>query len=223
MTGTVKTGGGLVGYQQPVIKPTPHVYDPRLRLTIKATRKKVHHICGFLPEEVRQRMNRKWKDVMKWMEATDGTVVLKAEDQPKLSISQAEWGAANMRVMFHLLQVGDLSRAQTEDYMSFTLMMHELSSIYEWQTVLDFDVRYRELQAQYEFRWGESCVHLEDVVLVRRLPPPAGGVGRGGGNGNNKRNNERRQAYDSNEKCRLFLRGDCPYGADCRYKHEKSD
>lgn len=168
-------------------------------------------------------MGKKRRDFMKWTETGDRTVILKAEEQTKLAITQAEWGAANMRVMFHLLQTGDLTRGQTEDYMSFTLMIHELASIYDWSSILEHDVRYRELQAQYGFRWGEPCSHLEDVVLVKRPPPPAGGAGRSSGSGGGRRYNERHPGYDANEKCRLFLKGECPYGVDCRYKHEKTE
>lgn len=87
-------------------------------------------------------MNRCKKEVMKWSENADGTIILKAEDQPKLSISQIEWGAANMRFIFNLLQEWDPKRTQTEDYMCFTLMIHELASI-DWQSALEDDICYR--------------------------------------------------------------------------------
>lgn len=128
-----------------------------------------------------------------------------------------------MRVMFHLLQTGELERGRMEDYLSLTLMMHELTTIYDWQSVLDYDIRYRELQAQYEFRWGVPCKHLEDIVLQRRPLNPPAGAGRGQGNGGHPRGGNQRPNYDAEEKCRLYLKGDCPYGADCRYQHKKSE
>ena len=41
-------------------------------------------------------------------------------------------------------------------------------SRYDWQSILDFDVCYREIQAEHGFRWGTPAANLESLVLINR-------------------------------------------------------
>ena len=76
------------------------------------------------------------------------TRVIRADDDyPYLGIRIEEWEAANMRLMNSLLSNGELKRDQIEFYFTFTTKIFEFADIYEWNSVLNFDYSYRELQA----------------------------------------------------------------------------
>ena len=110
--------------------------DPTVHLTIKASTKK----------PVRQRLARKRRENMRWMEGPDRTVSLKVDETVQVYLSQCEWSAANLRLMHHMIVEGQLPRSSSDDYLAYTVMIHEFTGKYDWQSVLDYDVRYRELQ-----------------------------------------------------------------------------
>ena len=101
----------------------------------------------FVPDQVRQRLAKKKWETLRWVEASDGSFSIQADDQAPAYLTQAEWGAANMRIMSHLIKVGDIQRPRVEEYMAYMVIVHELASRYDWASVLEFDVRYREQQA----------------------------------------------------------------------------
>ena len=149
-------------------RPTWDSFDPHVLLTVRATSKKALQPKDFVPEQVKQRIARRRRETLKWVEADDGSFSVQADDQALAYLTQAEWGAANMRLMAHLLKVGDLQRARVEDYMAYTVSIYELECRYEWISVLEYDARYREQQAEHGYQWGAPARHLESILLLPR-------------------------------------------------------
>ena len=184
--------------------------DPRTILTMKATSKKAVHITQFLTEKCkRRRQNRRKEFVIRSGQTDQQTMIFKTEEEhPYLGIHLEEWGAANCRLMNHLLSAGFLKRGDIEYYLAYTTKVFEFADIYEWSSVLNFDHTYRELQAEHGFQWGTFSPHMELQLLVPKRV---------------------RQSQDSQpiqrsqtEECRIFLaKGSCPFGPKCRYKHTK--
>ena len=200
-------------------------YDPTMLLTVKASTKKALQVTSFVPEAVKQRMAKRRRENLRWSEGPDGTVSLRPDDgNEQVYLSLAEWGAANIRLMHHLMTVAELPRSNIEDYLAYTVMIFDFATKYEWQSVLDFDVRYREQQAEHSFRWGTSAIHLESLLLTSRRqssgqkPAPKQHYGRRGGNGG-------RRAEDTgstDEICRIYAaKGECPYEDRCKFRHVK--
>ena len=207
--------GGAQGYAPPMTG-----YSHRSRLIIKATTKKAQQIQMFLPETVKQRQAKKNKELFNWSKGDDGAVVIKADNHlNKLNITKDEWGAANQRLCHYLLQTNELSRDNIEDYMSYTILIHEYADKYDWYSVLEYDHRYRELQAETGMSWGMAVDHLYDTVLIRKEKPHMPGP---------VKTNYREKSFgtgtkDSEALCCLHLKGDCPYGEYCKFKHVKRD
>jgi hypothetical protein len=176
--------------------------DPRTLLTIKATKKKVHHIKDFVTDQVKSRITKKRRGDLQWTQAGDGTVSLQPIEEDQVYFTQAEWGAANMRILNHLLQEGEIDRQDIEFYLTYTTMIHELASKWDWQSILAYDARYREQQAEHEFMWGFEPPHSDNLLLAPRQKeqPPTwkgrynknnnhhnGGNQGGGGQANHKK------------------------------------
>lgn len=195
-------------------KPSPMnaLYDPRILLSARATTKKAEKIVAYLPEKVKDRIQRARRDRMVFTQAEDGSIAVKNNEGEPYHITMSEWGAANMRLMNHLLQTGDLPRDQVEYYMAYTMQIFELSDSYEWASVLLFDNRYRELQAEHGFVWGDMRLALQMQVLTPRI-------------NNNAKLRNSRQSGKVEEDCKKWLAtgGKCPFGHKCRYVHRKLD
>lgn len=195
---------------QPFAHSSPFM-DPRTILTMRATNKKTVHITQFLTEETkRRRQNRRQKEfVLRSGRVDQETLVLKTdEEHPYLGIFMDEWGAANMRVLNHLLSTGQLKRDDIEFYLAYTTKIFEFAKSYEWNSILNFDFNYRELQAEHGFRWGTFSPHMEMQSLVPKRPKHP------------QQPQVQPQTYK--EDCRIFkAKGSCPFGDKCRYKHSK--
>ena len=189
-------------------------YDPRMNLTVKAVTKKAHQVISFLPEAVRTKINRRKRDRMVLSDSPGGTVSLKMQDGGQVYISWDEWSAANTRIMAHMLREGDLRRADVEYYLAYLTYIYELVPHYEWTSILEFDTRYREIQAQHGFPWGTLAPHLDTVLVAKKAM--LGSKGKGSGD------KQRVRSEDKNQICKMFAtRGTCPFGAGCKYRHEK--
>ena len=197
-------------------------FDPRMSLTVKAHKKKAHKITAFLQEAARERLNNRRKDRVYLAEGVDGSVSIKAEEAGRQYISVDEWAAANTRILAHLLEEGELARSDVEYYLAYTVNVLDLVPKFDWMSILDYDYRYRELQAQHGFPWGTTVAYLENrVLLPRRLalpaPPPKAKFGGAG-----KQTSQGQQ--DKTQACRLFAtRGTCPFGAACRFRHDQAE
>lgn len=112
--------------------------DPRSILTVKATNSKAVHILQFLPERARKRRQGRRREFV--LASGEEQIVLRPEeDHPYSGITIAEWGAANAKVMNHLLQNCILARSDVEYYLAYTAKVFELATKYEWDSVLEYD------------------------------------------------------------------------------------
>ena len=196
----------------PVPKETASIFgqmDSRAILTIKSQTNKAVHITQFLTEKSkRRRQSRRKEFVLKSGSANSETLVLKAdEEHPYLGIYMEEWGAANMRLLNHLLSTKKLRRENIEFYLAYTTKIYELAEKYDWNSVLNYDYAYRELQAEHQFQWGTFSPSMELQLLVpKRIQPPK----------------LSHQIPTKNEDCKIFkAKGSCPFDAACKYRHPK--
>jgi len=186
------------------------LHDPRMLLTVKASQRKAERIINFLPERVKERIQRRRRDRLVFSQAEDGAIMFKPSEVDTHAITPAEWGAANMRLLSHLLRKGDLAYKNVEFYLAYTVQIYELAEKFEWSSLMEFDTRYRELQAEHNFRWGDmrfaSQIHL---LTPRRQGPQQYG---------------RRPQQQNKEECKKCLASggkNCPFGTNCRYLHKK--
>ena len=191
--------------------------DPLMLLTVKSTAKKAHQILNYLPEPIKARINRRKMEQFSLATTADGAITLKTEEQGTYYISVDEWSGANMRLGAELLRLGEIKQEELVYYMAYTAMISDLAARYKWMSVLEFDTRYRELQAAHGFPWGTDHPHTERHILVpRRLSQVVKGkIG--------TYNRRGRQEDGEQEKplCRDYIKGRCQFGPKCRYKHEK--
>ena len=89
----------------------------------------------------------------------------------KLKLQQVtvdQWGAANIRIMYKLIRNGTLKHPTA--YYS-TPLVFEMCRNYDWQSILLYDQHYRNMQANYNFKWGsEEYTHLIPIVLRPSQP-----------------------------------------------------
>lgn len=187
--------------------------DPRTILTMKSQSHKAVHVTQFLTEKAKRRRQSRRKDfVMKTSGPDSERLLIKCEDDhPYGGIFIEEWGAANCRVMNHLLQTGQLSRPDMEYYLAYTAKVFEFAEKYEWHSVLDFDFHYREMQAEHQFKWGTFAPHMELHLLTPKRRQTVQGQWSGQG-----------PAPERKEDCKIFkAKGTCPFGTSCKYRHPR--
>ena len=202
----------------PASKPS-RTSDPRMLLTVRVRSKKAEKIVNFLPERTRERIQRRKRERLVLSHSEDGTITFKPGEDECYSLTVSEWAAANMRLLSHILRQGDLAYSDVELYLSYTMQIHELADRFEWASVVEFDTRYRELQAEYAFDWGDMhhCTQFHILQTKRHTPnshasvysgarhPPAGPA-------------------DAKEDCKKWLASggkNCPFGKRCRYAHRR--
>ncbi len=141
-------------------------------------------------------------------------VVLKSgPKRPKLeSVSPMQWSGANMRILVELLTKGMLQQQSIMDYIAYTVKVSELAESYMWQSVLAYDRAYRQLQAQHGFRWASDSPHLATLHLKPRQ-------GSKGDSRATRTGATQPSSASSTQICRLFNRNQCPFGAECRFRH----
>ena len=190
--------------------------DPLMLLTVKATTSKALQIVNFLPESVKNKVNRKRREQFTIATSAEGKVSLRAEESGSYYVTLDEWSGANMRLAAHLLKTGEIQQSDLVYYMAYTALVSDLAGKYEWSSVLEFDTRYRELQAEHGFVWGTQHPHMERHVLVpkRVMMVKAGNTGNAGGNSGREM---------STQLCKLYLaKGWCKFGRYCKYRHENA-
>ena len=214
------------------------VSDPRLVLTMKASSAvKAVHITQFLTEKTKNRIKDRQKRVVlgNSQEGRDEVVLLKENRHPYSGISVSEWGAANTRLLNHLLSEGTLDRGDVEFYLAYTTMIFEYVDSYAWESILDFDYMYRERQAEHGFQWGIIPANMELSLLCQQRPK-VGQQAQGHGRSNqykfnqaNRQTGQFGRASQGEEKpvpeCRLFKtnNGYCPFGDECKFRHVKAE
>ena len=193
-------------------------YDPRIHLTLKASARKAVKIFQFLPDKVKDRIQRSRRDRFVISQNTEGGFAFEARDPDTFAISPSEWNAANIRILGHLLGTGDLPRDQTEFYLAYTAQINDMAEVYEWPSILTFDARYRELQAEHGFKWGDLRMAAHSTVLLpkRQITQIS----------NRPRNGLTHAHQPKTEDCKKWLASGCrfcPFGSQCRYLHRTPD
>ena len=218
LEGAGKTLDTLLGnLSGPLSNPKPETdtlmhMDPRIILTLKAQSAKALHITQFLTEKAkRRRQNRRREFVIKSGSEHTEALVLKTDDEhPYLGIYLEEWGAANMRLLNHLLASDNLRRDEIEFYLAYSTKIFDFAEIYDWNSVLNFDYLYREQQAEHRFKWGTFSPHMELQILVPKRARQTGTTG-----------TPYNSANSTKEECKIFkAKGNCPFGAACKYQHK---
>ena len=193
-------------------------YDPRIHLTLRASTRKALKIYNFLPDKVRDRIQRTRRDRLYLTQGDDGAIAMHSKTPEMYSITPGEWNAANMRILGQLLASGDLPRDQIELYLSYTVQVNEMLDVYEWSSILTFDARYRELQAEHSFRWGDLRMAAHSTVLQPKRQQ--------GGLGPRPRPSSTLPSSGKTEDCKKWLASggkQCPFGTSCRYNHRPMD
>lgn len=222
------------GIAPPVVSHTPppssnlgniSVYDPCSILYLKSTKCKAVHVIEHIPEEVKLRIKRKKADKMVLATSATGELTVKNADETVsyAGLSVDEWSAANIRVMYCLIDEGRLTRAQIDTYLAYTVLIMELVRAYEWHSILAFDARYREMQARLNCTWGTMGEQLRCQTLVVRVRP----TGNDSGSGKSTKDSKKKKGFfksgdreKSSETCRQWALGQCRFGDDkCRYSH----
>ena len=207
-------------YALPEVAKIPE-YNPRVHLTLKATNKKAAKIFNFLPDKVKERIQRSRRDRLWVLKGEDGSLSMQTRDPEVFSITPTEWNAANARIMAHLLETGDLAPRDIDLYLAYTVQINEMYELYEWTSILSFDGRYRELQAQHGFAWGDLRMAANSTLLVpRRVPYSQNTMQR------NNRMPSQQQNSGKMEDCKKWLASGgkfCPFGGHCRYSHRDLD
>ncbi|KAH3711853.1 hypothetical protein DPMN_071528 [Dreissena polymorpha] len=189
--------------------PTSTFMDPRSLLTMKSTSKKAVHITQFLSEVTKRRRQSRRKDFVLRSSGTETIVLKTEEDHPYLGVLLEEWGAANMRLLNYLLETKELKREDTEYYLAYTARIFEFAEKYEWNSVLHYDFRFRELQAEHQFKWGTFSPYMELQILTPRVQKTSYQLGTG--------------PTSKQEDCKILkVRGECPFGNRCRYRHNRA-
>ncbi len=159
---------------------------------------------------------------------SDMRIVLQSTGKkPDLSkVSPSQWAAANNRIQAALLESGQLRAEDIGFYLAYSNMICDFAQTYIWTSVLDFDDRYRALQAQFTFRWGSNAPILRDSILRPRpanLPTtgkqhtPAASASQHQSPRQPKRPP---RFHEGREICGLWnARAVCRFGETCRFAH----
>ena len=191
--------------------------DPRVLLTVKSSKVKTIHITQFISEKTKKKQkDRSKKDLVLHTDGPD-QIILRADDShPYKGLTVGEWGGANMRLLNFLLQEHRLNRDKIEFYMAYTSQIMDFLEIYEWDSILEFDFAYRELQAEHGFVWGTAIPQLESKILVSRKVVKYQNQNRSGPVA--ARNPKKKP------DCRIFLaKGNCPFKENCNFNHPVTD
>ena len=193
-----------------VCRPYMGPEDPLLLLTAKATVNKALKITDFLLEPAKSRVSRSRREQVSFSSMAEGGIAIKTEENSNYYISFDEWSGANMRLAAHLLSTGGIAENKLVYYMAYTTMISDLAAQWDWGSILQFDTRYRDLQANHGFNWGTRLSHEQQQYLRPRRTThnPKGNKGNKGG-------------QDAQQICRNYAaKGECGFGNQCKYSHD---
>lgn len=193
-------------------------FDPHFYLEKASTSRKCLNIIDFVPSMATPHESRMVSD-----NTSEGRLVLElGPKKPKLeNVSPHQWGAANIRILYDLLKSQQLHEDNLYDYLSYTAKVHELAECFQWQSVLQYDKLYRELQSAQQFRWGSDSAHLFRVHLVPRSKPSSttGSQSASTWSGRNAKSKAPTDPVSSKEVCMRYNKELCQKGNTCHYAH----
>ena len=129
---------------------------------------------------------------------------------PLESVAIEEWCLANSRVMYEMLEQGELDMKSVKDYMGYTVKVCDLFKRFDRVSVLQYDREYRHLQSAFHFRWGVDAPHLHATCL--RFKQQSSAPLRAASH-----------KVQRKEVCRLYnSTGGCTYGERCKFIHKCS-
>ena len=187
-------------------------YDPRHILTVFSPDEKALKIADFLPASVQARVDQRKKEALRNRRPDTRRNPVQPEGMPSLTV--AEWEAANMRLLTHLLRTGSLPRQHVDYYLSYTVQIMEFVNIYEWQSIIAFDNRYRDLQAYHKFVWGDMRNASQLGILKPRMPQAPTRLHQMA-----KGSNQTDQKVPDCKKWLNSGRTFCDYGDNCKFAH----
>lgn len=187
--------------------------DPLLILTAKSLTNRALKIVDFLLEPAKSRVSRSRREQVTFSSMGNGGIALKAEESSHYYVSIEEWVGANMRLMAQLIRTGALGQTKVLYYVAYTTMIADLAMTSDWPSVLQFDSRYRELQADRQFAWGTRLSH-EQQQHVRPKASPQQPKQKGG------KTHKTPSSYSADDICRQFAaKGQCMFGDQCKFRH----
>ena len=199
--------------------PALNFNDPRTILTLRAG-SKATHITNFLTEQTKKRLQGRSKGIVLQANGDESVVLQTDRTHPYSGITLSEWGAANCRLMAHLLREGKLAPCDVEYYLAYTIQVYEYYEVYEWESILQFDFLYRERQCEYQFKWGYIPTNMQLSLLAHPCRKPLGAVKQSGVSRTAPAARPARGAGPT-EECWEYKKrnGNCPFGDKCRYLH----
>ena len=87
---------------------------------------------------------------------------------PLEKVTPLQWTGASLKIMARLIQSNKLNVHGVLQYQAYMAMLTSLAEAYTWVSILQFDRRYRSLQAVFEFSWGTDVPCLMMGALCRR-------------------------------------------------------
>ncbi len=85
-------------------------------------------------------------------------IIRSAAKKPRLAVvTVEEWCLANTRIVEMVME---RNPAVFKDYLEYTMKVCELLKCYEKVSVLQYDHKYRHMQAHFGFRWGTDMPHV---------------------------------------------------------------
>ncbi len=148
-------------------------------------------------------------------------IVFKSGPQkPRLeNVTPMQWSAANMRIAFELVRSGQLQLSGLFEYIAYTIKVSELAQTYLWQSVLQYDRAYRQLQVEHGFKWGSDTPHLATVHLKPRSAASGSLTASNRRPDRPSRTAQTPTQTQQSQVCRLYQRNQCPFGDSCKYVH----
>jgi hypothetical protein len=142
-----------------------------------------------------------------------------------MSVTHAQWSAANSAIMAKLIQDGTLGPVGINEYLNYSFKIGDLGRAYTWASILAYDREYRQLQAKLGFAWGTDISHLRATTLISKTSVPQTNlVGKRAINGRPNNSATRAgKAWGSNLQsqlnlCRDYNRGSCTR-EHCKFVH----
>lgn len=128
-----------------------------------------------------------------------------------------------------MLLDGSLTAANLPNYLAYSIKILQLSEVYQWVKVLQYDRAYRYMQARDKFTWGVEQSHLLMLFLMGNQGQGKGKQGMTGppnskftfpNSGHKNPPSKPLYTSEGREICMNFngIKG-CKWGQGCRYVH----